>query len=644
MIDAEQKQRLVEAARSGLGAIHRPPPMRLSEWADENFYLSSESSYVEGRWETEPFQRAIMDCISNDDIREINMIKSARVGYSQILRAAIGYFAEHKKRNQLFYLPNDDPAKMFMRQQVETMIRDVPAVKALCPWFGKKDKASTEKIKNFSNGRALHVRGGAAAKNYRELSVDVVGYDELDGFDLNIEQEGDCLTLGDKRIEGSVFPRTIRGSTPKLEKTSLIQKAVNGAQRLFRYHVPCPHCGHMQHLKFGGRHAPYGLKITKDEAGEVKTVEYLCEGPGCGVLITYAEMQKACRDPRARWQDDAGVWIDADCYFRSPSGEVVDTPVSVAFHIWTVYSPWTTWVQIARDWLAAQGDVTKLQTFVNTTLGEVYREKGERLDAASLVSRAVEFPVDRLPDGVAVLAGSVDTQKDRLEYKVIGIGAGDQVWVLDYARIIGDPKTPVPWLALDAIRRRIYTRADGVQLHVARWCVDTGGDATESVYEYCRTRFAEGVLAIKGMPGEGRPIIGNPTKTNLARIPLYPIGTMTVKDHIFGRLNIMDPGPGYFNFNARCCDELYFDGLTSEELRYKLVNGETKRIYEKISPSRRNEPLDLMGYALAAYYSLNIRVDELLAAPTDVPQRRVRDHGIEGMPAAPSDTPQVTHL
>ncbi|STG53489.1 phage terminase, large subunit [Escherichia coli] len=32
--------------------------------------------------------------------------------------------------------------------------------------------------------------GGKAAKNYREKSVDVAGYDELAAFDEDIEQEG----------------------------------------------------------------------------------------------------------------------------------------------------------------------------------------------------------------------------------------------------------------------------------------------------------------------------------------------------------------------------------------------------------------------------------------------------------------------
>lgn len=44
-------------------------------------------------------------------------------------------------------------------------------------------------MKRFSNGRGFWCLGGKAAKNYREKSVDVAGYDELAAFDEDIEKE-----------------------------------------------------------------------------------------------------------------------------------------------------------------------------------------------------------------------------------------------------------------------------------------------------------------------------------------------------------------------------------------------------------------------------------------------------------------------
>lgn len=66
--------------------------------------------------------------------------------------------------------------------------------------------------------------GGAVAKNYREKSVDVVCYDELSSFEPDVEKEGSPTLLGDKRIEGSVWPKSIRGSTPKVKGSCQIEK------------------------------------------------------------------------------------------------------------------------------------------------------------------------------------------------------------------------------------------------------------------------------------------------------------------------------------------------------------------------------------------------------------------------------------
>ena len=142
-MDKRRIKLIKKAYADGLRVFSRPVPQTLSEWAENNFYLSSESSYIEGRWETLPFQRAIMNTIGHPDIEQVNFIKSARVGYTQMIRAALGYFLEHKKRNQILYQPVDAQAANFMKSHVETMIRDVPRVKALAPWCGVKHRDSS---------------------------------------------------------------------------------------------------------------------------------------------------------------------------------------------------------------------------------------------------------------------------------------------------------------------------------------------------------------------------------------------------------------------------------------------------------------------------------------------------------------------
>ncbi|EQZ28242.1 phage terminase large subunit family protein [Escherichia coli] len=78
-ISNSQVNRLRHFVRAGLRSLFRPEPQTAVEWADANYYLPKESAYQEGRWETLPFQRAIMNAMGSDYIREVNVVKSARV-------------------------------------------------------------------------------------------------------------------------------------------------------------------------------------------------------------------------------------------------------------------------------------------------------------------------------------------------------------------------------------------------------------------------------------------------------------------------------------------------------------------------------------------------------------------------------------
>jgi len=318
------------SVRQGLLALYRPAPMTAVEWADENFYLSSESSYHEGRWTTLAFQVAILNAMGNDEIRTVNVVKSARLGYTKMLLAAAGYLLEHKKRNILTFSPTDTDAESFMKTHLKTMVRDVPVVLDLAPWFGKKHPDNTLSALRFANGKQFFVHGGKAARNYREKSVDAVIYDELAAFDEDIEKEGSPTTLGDKRLEGSTFPKSIRGSTPKVRGLCQIEAAAEESPHKLRFHVPCPHCAERQVLKWGGPDTDFGIKWDE---GKPETAFYQCEHTGC--VIRQHELQDESRDHSIKdgvWVcDETAIWTRDGIDWFDSAGEPIPTPESVAF-------------------------------------------------------------------------------------------------------------------------------------------------------------------------------------------------------------------------------------------------------------------------------------------------------------------------
>jgi len=591
-ITTETRKEIERSVRRGLKVLEKPEPVRLSEWAQENFYLSAESSYIEGRWEAYPYQIGIMDCMSNDDIRSVTMRKSARVGYTKMFVAAVGYFAEHKRRNQVIFQPVDDDADDFVKDEIDPMLRDCVAVQRVFPYFNTKSKYNTLSKKVF-RGSTLDIRGGKAAKNYRRLSKDVVYYDEVDGFDRDIENEGDPITLGDKRTEGATFPKSIRGSTPKIKGESRIDELYEAADQRFQFHVPCPHCEHKQPLRWGAKDASYGMKWVGDDPN---TAAYLCEA--CGGLFHHEDYVRVW--DLGAWVSDDGTWIDQEGYFRDSSGDVVAAPEHVAFHIWTAYSL-TGWRKIVAEFLTAKrsGDPGKLKTFVNTTLGEAWEEDtGEKTDAQALMMRREHYAAPA-PRGVVAIVASVDTQDDRFEVQYDGYGRGEERWSLGYTRLYGDPSRPLVWDKLAEALRRTFRREDGTIMQVAVATQDHGGHYSDEVNKFSRRMGIRFLIPVKGASQYGKPVVVMPRKKNAKGVYLSEVGTDTAKSVLYQRYLITDPGPGYIHWPVSDeFDRKYFDQVTAEKRKKKIVKGRQLTVWD--AGGRRNEATDCSVYSLAA--------------------------------------------
>lgn len=593
----------------GLKTLAAPIPQRLSQWAEENFYLSKESSYQQGAWRAHPYQVAILDCMGNDEITEVDFIKSARVGYTKMLLAAMAYFAEHKRRNQALWQPTDDDADRFSKIEFDTMMRDVAVMRPIFPWLEQRHKNNTTSLKVFI-GATVYLRGGKAARAYRALSVDVAILDELDGFDLDIEKEGSPFLLSGKRIEGATFPKHIVGSTPKLRGFSMVEDRCDVADEFFRFHIPCPHCRQWTQLRWGGKDKAYGFKWID---GDQSTVRHACEH--CASLCTQAEFLAIWS--AGRWISPNGVWIDPLGQFRGVDGELVATPSHVAFHIWTAYSPMVDWPDIVKEFLyakakAKRGDKAALKTFVNTTLGESWEEDVEKTDHTELMRRGGGYELRTVPRGGLVLTAGVDVQDNRFEIRVYAWGRGEECWLVDSLALEANPADERDWDKLDAYLQTRFRHASGQQLGVEATAIDTGGHFTHQVYNFCRLRIRRRIHAIKGDSKQGSPIKGRSSAQDVnfrgkiikKGVKLWLVGTDTAKDLLFGRLKVITPGPGCMHF-PKGVDEQFFEQLTSEvRVLQRTGAGEQYRWIKKAGV--RNEVLDCTVYAMFAAHMLDL--------------------------------------
>lgn len=627
---------LQKGIKLGLQALYKEPPLIAVEWADKHFYMSAESSYNEGKWTTEPFQVAILNAMGNDLINVVNFVKSARIGYTKLLLANVGYKIHHKRRNVMMWSPTDPDAESISKTHVNGMIRDVPVIGALAPWFGKKHSDNTLDQKMFSNRRTLWIRGGKASRNYREKSADEVIYDELSNFDSNVEGEGDPVTLGDKRLDGAIYPKSIRGSTPKRADSCQVTKAAAESPYRLRFHIACPHCRQEQTLKWGGKDCEYGLKWEKNALGEAEKAWYVCENERCSALFFHQDMVNASRS--GRWIcEETGIWTRDGMDWFDQADIPMRTPRSVSFYCWAIYSTWSTWLKLVDEWLKVKGDREKLITFMNTTRGEVWDDdEGEKLDWETLYGRREIYP--EVPDAVLGLFGGIDTQDDRYEGRVWGFGAGEECWLIHRFILNGDP-------ASEELRRKVgleinrqFKRTDGSPMRVERWCWDAGGHYSDEVGKESIKHGVRWVIPIFGASTYGKPIANFPRRRK-NKIYKTEVGTDNAKELIYGKLRVQIPQPWeptpscvHFPLNDLICDEDELKQITSERKKAAMVKGQ--RVLRWDSGGRRNEALDCFVYAIAALRISQTRFGFDLEA-----LERMRQSTHQDEPKAPS-TPQ----
>jgi len=567
-----------------------------------------------------------MDCISLDDISTVSWQKPGRVGFTKIIVAALGYNAEHRKRNQVVWQPTDGDAQDFVKDEIDPMLRDVDAVGDILKCApDMKSKHNTIEKKSFI-GSVLDVKGGKSSKNYRRMTKDVAYYDELDGFDTDIDHQGNATSLGDKRLTQSSFPKSVRGSTPTLKGLSQIEQSISHADMRFHRFLPCPACGEMSALSWSQ---------MKFDDRDHRTARHECEFCGHGATYTdYPDMDAAGVWKAVEWSKDAGTWaptgywIDEageDIVLRDADGTEEPWPDHVGIWLWGAYSYELAWPKIVQEFVAANdakktGAIEAMKTFVNTRLAETWEEEGESADELALYRRREHYAAD-VPDGVHILTAFVDVQDDRLEYEVCGWGQEEESWSIDYVRLYGDPGQPQLWDTLAQRLRHRYVTTTGELADIKMIGVDSGGHYTDEVYKLSRKYGIRWIIPTKGASQRNQPIASFPRKPNQKeRVYLTMVGTDTAKELVYGRYAVADPGPGYCHYPiSDVYDETYFQQATAERKIKHYSRGVAYYVWD--AGKRRNEALDCrvgnlaMIRILQAHFGVNLKAPPPPADP-----------------------------
>lgn len=591
------------------------PPKRLTvtEWAEANRILSAKDSAEPGPYRAHrtPYAAEPQDALSaHSPVEEVILQWGAQTSKTTIGSNWLGYLADTNPGPAMIVQPTIDMAKRYSRQRLSPMIEESPALRRKVRENRSRDEANTTLLKEYPGG-FLAIAGANSAAGLRSMPVRDLFLDEIDGYPLDVDGEGDPCQLAEARQTTFARRKRLKTSTPTTKDVSRIESAYLASDRC-RYHVPCPHCGELQPLEWGAD-AEHGLKWSKhpDTGAPLPgTIRYVCRAHGCEILEHHKPTMLA-----------AGRWVAANP--GAQAGRVR------GFQLSSLYSPlgWLSWAELAQEWHEAQiarraGDVSLLRVFVNTRLAETFEEQGDRADSHQLARRAEPYQLGTVPMPGLIVTQAVDVQGDRLEGKSVAWGRGEESWVVDKQVWHGDPAIPEGqpgslWDRVTTWRRLPLLHASGLRLQPRACLVDSGGHHTQHVYTYARRHAGEHVLAIKGASQAGKPILGKPSDVEInhhgQRIKkgtrLWPIGTDTAKALLGARLRVEpavdgSSSPGSVHFSTQLQPD-YYEQLTAERLVTRYVKGRPR--LEWVKPAgRRNEALDLFVYNIAAAHYLGI--------------------------------------
>ncbi len=570
-----------------LSGMKPPEDLTVSQWADKNRRLTSESSAEVGKWRTSrtPYMFDILDSFTDPLIEHIVVVAASQVGKSETINNMVGYCIDQDPGPILLIQPTIDDVKRYSEMRIAPMIRETRCLKRKVADPKSRDAANTKRQKSFPGG-VLVMTGSNVAHDLSSMPIRYVFGDERDRWATSAGSEGDPWELAVARTRTFYNKKMVEVSTPTVKGASAIENSYN-LGTMERWKTQCPHCGEYVELTFDNIRFEYDAAENGDKKiFHISEIFYVC--PECGGISDEHTM----KSQPAKW---VATVPEARKHHKTRS-----------FWLTAWVSPWATWESIILQFLQAGTDSAKLQVVYNTQFGELWEERGDIASEDDVMARREVYEAE-VPDGVLLLTCGVDTQDDRLEYEVVGHRRYGETWGIKKGVILGRPDTEEVWERLDEVLSHKYKFKSGVSLQISLTFIDEGGHFTQEVRQHCLARQYDHVFAIKGANRPDIPYTAPPKKQKIVvngkvigQVWVYEIGVNAGKQKIVDNLRVQSPGANYCHFPLRDdYGKQFFKQLMSEHLAYvpKLKHPWQ---WQKIPGHERNEAFDIRNYNLAA--------------------------------------------
>lgn len=573
--------------KKALESLRPPEDISVSEWAEKYRVLDS-SSAIPGPWKNSktPYLAEIMDSFLDSDIEEIIFVKPTQVGGTEAMLNMLGYIAAQDPAPTLAVYPSDELGERVVKKRIRPMIYASPPLKKRF----RASESSTSEL--YFEGMSVTVTGSGSPSQLASFAIRNLFLDEVDKYPGASKKESDPISLARERTKTFRNNRKIYiTSTPTL-KTGHIWKALEGADLVKHYFVPCPHCG--KYIELIWKQVKFPDDESMSYADRAEYAAYVCQE--CGAIITDRDKPEMLAH---------GEWRTVD--------QRTQFPRKVAFWINTLYSPFVRFSEMAKEFLTSKNDPEKFQNFVNSWLAEPWEDTKLKTNADLVLERQTSLPEFTVPSWAKVLTAGVDVQETTVYWTIRAWGnyltsqniAHGQAW--SFAEV-------------ERIMNLQYTReGTGDQLVVALALIDSG-DNTDAVYDFCAIN-SEWATPSKGashpMDTHFKISKVNKTDSKAYGMNLVIIDTGKYKDMIAGRMRRKNGNASWMVYQG--CDREYAEQVTAEHKVNQRSGQRTVQVWVPKTSHGDNHYLDCEVYAMCAADILGARYFHL--EDTDVQPR-----------------------
>lgn len=565
----------------------KPEKLSVSEFAEKRVVM--QEGACKGQkfsYKNRPYFRSPSDAMGDSTHNcRVVICSCTQLGKTTAFLNFLFYICEYDPDNTLIILDSQKTADKLMKVRIRPFLQSQVKLDSLQKGLQLDyNKSASSSNISLAAGKSILAGSARSASDLCSFTCKYLLCDETSRFPSVLDKEGDPIQLAFQRQETYTRSMAILTSTPTTEDCTIWQHYKLGTQR--RWSAVCE-CGF---------HMP--VYYNDIDFSDIEHPTYAC--PQCGIVYDEFTLQHKLKHEYA---PPANPNPFTDDYGR----------VCESYHIpGTLVPERYSWMYLKQKELAARSlGISAYQSFVNTSLGEVYYPGvDESIDANRMLKCRKFFTKETIPKWVQFITCGIDTQDDRFEIVVLGSDqARKHICFIERKIIVGDLRQAVVWQELLQYLNdfKCLTR-DNRELPIQITCIDSGGHFTQDVYAFClrspRLRPVKGI----GMSAVGADLIYKvsdvPVKAyanGANKIKLTLINTNYAKDIIHTQLlkiqadNKVSDWIISSHFDAQF-DSIFFDQMNAE-FREIQKGGVAKWVCKS---GVRNEALDCTVYALAA--------------------------------------------